>query len=94
MLPAASVQTQLNYFLQVGSNKGDTISFNLVNLQFSVAAKAAGIAEDKFGAQAGATAFVKGDSIQVNFSTAGTAADIIGYMDQMIAYVDMVSVLI
>ena len=74
--------------LQVGSNKGDTISFNLVNLQFSVAAKAAGIAEDKFGAQAGATAFVKGDSIQVNFSTAGTAADIIGYMDQMIAYVD------
>ena len=74
--------------LQVGSNKGDTISFNLVNLQFSVAAKAAGIAEDKFGAQAGATAFVKGDTIQVNFSTAGTAADIIGYMDQMIAYVD------
>ena len=74
--------------LQVGSNKGDTISFNLVNLQFSVAAKAAGITEDKFGAQAGATAFVKGDNIQVNFSTAGTAADIIGYMDQMIAYVD------
>ncbi len=74
--------------LQVGSNKGDTISFDLVNLQFSAAAKAAGITDDKFGAQAGGEAFVKGDTIKVNFTTAGIAADIIGYMDQMIGYVD------
>ena len=85
---AGAAGSTQNITLQVGSNKGDTISFNLVNLQFSVAAKAAGINENKFGAQAGATAFVKGDNIQVNFSTAGMASEIIDYMDQMIAYVD------
>ena len=77
--------------LQVGSNKGDTISFNLVDLQFSAAAVKAGVAADKFNDAAAADkAFVKGagNSITVNFSSAGMAADIIGYMDQMIAYVD------
>ena len=77
--------------LQVGSNKGDTISFGLVNLQFSAAAVKAGIVADKIkDAAADTVAFVKGagNSITVNFSTTGMAADIIGYMDQMIAYVD------
>ena len=77
--------------LQVGSNKGDTISFNLVNLQFSVAADKAGVDKNKFNNAAGNDkAFVTGtgNSITVNFSTAGMAADIIGYMDQMIGYVD------
>ena len=77
--------------LQVGSNKGDTISFALVNLQFSVAAKAATVPDAKINAQAADTVAFKtaGDkSITVNFSSAGMAAEIIGYMDQMIGYVD------
>ena len=77
--------------LQVGSNKGDTISFGLVNLQFSVAAKAATVPDAKINAQAADTVAFKtaGDkSITVNFSSAGMAAEIIGYMDQMIGYVD------
>ena len=77
--------------LQVGSNKGDTISFALVNLQFSEAGKAAGIHTDKIKAQGGDTVAFKtaGDkSITVNFSTAGMASEIIGFMDQMISYVD------
>ena len=80
-----------NITLQVGSNKGDTISFKLVNLQFSTAAETAGVPKDKFNnAAADTKAFVTAadKSITVNFSTAGMAADIIGYMDQMIAYVD------
>ena len=78
--------------LQVGSNKGDTISFALVNLQFSAAAVKAGIADGNFLAAGGAgdKAFIKGnnDAITINFTTAGTASDIIGFMDQMIGYVD------
>ena len=80
-----------NITLQVGSNKGDTISFKLVNMQFSAAAEKAGVPKDKFNNAAGADkAFVTGagNTITVNFSTAGIAADIIGYMDQMIGYVD------
>ena len=47
--------------LQVGSNKGDTIGFNLVDLQFSAAAIKAGIAQDQFvDAAAADKAFVKG----------------------------------
>ena len=77
--------------LQVGSNKGDTISFGLVDLQFSAAGKAAGINVDKIKDAAADTVAFKtaGDnSITVNFSSAGMAAEIIGYMDQMIGYVD------
>ena len=78
-----------NITLQVGSNKGDVISFALVNLQFSVAGKAAGIAEAQFKDTAGAEAFVvKDKTVSVNFTTAATIENIIGYMDQMIAYVD------
>ena len=76
--------------LQVGSNKGDTIAFNLVNLQFSAAAKAAGIADTEFVANANDKSFVKGTggAITVNFSTAASVNNIIGFMDQMIGYVD------
>ena len=78
--------------LQVGSNKGDTISFSLENLQFSVAAKAAGIDENQFSDTAKADkAFVKaanGDTMTVNFTGADMAASIIEYMDKMIGYVD------
>ena len=73
----------------IGSNKGDTISFDLVNLQFSVAGEAAGVKKDEFKDQAGTAAFlVKADTVSVNFSTLGAVQNIIGYMDQMIGYVD------
>ena len=75
--------------LQVGSNKGDTISFNLENLIFSKIGVDGGIAADKFND--GTTAFAKETAagvVAVNFSVAGAPQDIIGYMDQMIAYVD------
>ena len=75
--------------LQVGSNKGDTISFNLVNLQFSVAAKEAGIDAGEFVTNANDKSFVKvNGGINVNFSTAKSVENIIGFMDQMISYVD------
>ena len=76
--------------LQVGSNKGDTISFNLENFQFSAAAKAAGIAEDQFAAQQNDKSFVKGTggAIAINFSDTASVNNIIGFMDQMIGYVD------
>ena len=78
--------------LQVGSNKGDTISFNLVNLQFSAIGTGAKIDAANFvaGGGAGDKAFIKGnnDAITINFTAAGTASEIIGFMDQMIGYVD------
>ena len=76
--------------LQVGSNKGDTISFNLVNLQFSVAASKAGVNKDVVKNTGGDDVAFKAvdGTITVNFSTSARVADIIGYMDQMISYVD------
>ncbi len=78
--------------LQVGSNKGDTISFNLVNLQFSAIGKEVGIDAQFDAQQKDDKAFVKdgtnGNFIQVNFSTVGMAANIIDHMDKMISYVD------
>ena len=76
--------------LQVGSNKGDTISFNLENLLFSKIGTEAGINADKFGDNT--KAFTKENNnngiVTVNFSVADAPADIIGFMDQMISYVD------
>ena len=76
--------------LQVGSNKGDTIAFNLVNLQFSVAASKAGVPKDTVANAAGDDkAFVSdGTTVTVNFSTVGMAANVIEYMDKMVGYVD------
>ncbi|WP_027938934.1 flagellin [Anaerobiospirillum succiniciproducens] len=88
--PGQGVGDPQSITLQVGSNKGDTIAFNLVNLQFSAAAKGAGIAEAEFVANANDKSFVKGTggAITVNFSTAASVNNIIGFMDQMIGYVD------
>ena len=75
--------------LQVGSNKGDTISFNLENLIFSKIGVDGGIDAAKFNDNT--TAFAKETAagvVAVNFSVAGAPQDIIGFMDQMIAYVD------
>ena len=76
--------------LQVGSNKGDTISFNLENFQFSAIGKGGTVKDDEFAAQAGTAAFVVKNTgeVSVNFSTAAAVENIIGYMDQMIGYVD------
>ena len=75
--------------LQVGSNKGDTISFDLVNLQFSAIGKGGTVNDAQFKDTAGTAAFVvKDDVVSVNFSTLGAVQNIIGYMDQMIGYVD------
>ena len=76
--------------LQVGSNKGDTISFNLENLVFSKIGTGAGIAADKFDGNT--KAFTKENNnngiVTVNFSVAGAPEEIIEYMDKMIGYVD------
>ena len=88
---AAAGATQ-SITLQVGSNKGDTISFNLVNLQFSKIADGGQVGgADKFGNDAAAgKAFVKfTDGVtKVQFTVAGAASDIIDIMDKMIGYVD------
>ena len=79
--------------LQVGSNKGDTITFQLGNMMFSKvgeAAKIHGANNIDTVIKDATTAFGKatGDAITVNFSVAGAAENIIGFMDQMIGYVD------
>ena len=88
--PGGNAGADQNITLQVGSNKGDTITFALVNLQFSASGKAAGIADAQFQNNAlGTAAFlVKNSEVTVNFSTIGAVSNIINYMDQMISYVD------
>ena len=89
--PGAGAGADQSINLQVGSNKGDTISFKLVNFQFSAAAEKAGVAKAQFdNAAADNKAFVTNadKSIKVNFSSAAMVSEIIGFMDQMIGYVD------
>ena len=75
--------------LQVGSNKGDTISFNLENLQFSAAAVAAKVtATDIKDAIGTAAIYIKNGDLQINLTHAAGISNIITYMDQMIGYVD------
>ncbi len=80
--------------LQVGSNKGDTISFNLENLIFSKIAESGKIAgANNIGDVIGdaTKTFTKdntGDTMKVNFSVANAPENIIDYMDKMIGYVD------
>ena len=77
--------------LQVGSNKGDTISFNLENLVFSAIGKGGGVQDTDFAAVGGKDkAFIKqaDGTVSINFTTAGTAENIINFMDGMIGYVD------
>ena len=75
--------------LQVGSNKGDTISFQLDNFVFSKIGVDGGVDQAKFGDAT--KAFTKEDAngaVKVNFSVADAPQDIITAMDQMIAQVD------
>ena len=82
--------TAASLTLQVGSNKGDTISFTIRSFQFSVIASAAGLKDNvaagatdntkQFGVNAGA--------IKVSFTSADNAQAVIQHMDKMIAIVD------
>ena len=78
--------------LQVGSNKGDTISMQIGSMVFSKIGSAAGLADTDFAdaANGGTAAFLKAanDAIKINFSAAGSADQVIGMMDKMIAQVD------
>ena len=82
--------------LQVGSNKGDTISFDLQNMIFSKLAEANKIqgtgnnaAFDKIYKDH-TTAIGKGadDAVNINFSVAGAPESLIAAMDIMIGAVD------
>ncbi len=76
--------------LQVGSNKGDTISFDVGNFMFSKIASGAKVDNNEIGNAAGAgKAFhVNGKEINVLFSIVDDAQKVISNMDLMIAYVD------
>ena len=75
--------------LQVGSNKGDTISFQMKSFMFSMIASAAGL-NDKMAAAAAANKsfIIAQGNITVSFTSSTDTQAVIGYMDQMIAQVD------
>ena len=75
--------------LQVGSNKGDTISFQMKSFMFSMIASAAGL-NDKMTGQAAATKpfIINGGNITISFTAAADTQDVIDYMDKMISKVD------
>ena len=75
--------------LQVGSNKGDTISFQMKSFMFSMIASAAGL-KDKMAdaAAAGKSFIIAQGNITVSFTSSTDTQAVIGYMDQMIAQVD------
>ena len=82
--------TAASLTLQVGSNKGDTISFTIRSFQFSVIASAAGL---KDNVAAGATDDTKqfglnNGVMKVSFTSANNAQAVIQHMDKMIAIVD------
>ncbi|MCI6862807.1 flagellin [Anaerobiospirillum succiniciproducens] len=75
--------------LQVGSNKGDTISFEMRSFMFSMIASAAGLKEKINGTpDAGKPFGIAGAVVTVSFTSATDTQAVIGYMDQMIAQVD------
>ena len=76
--------------LQVGSNKGDIISFEVKSFMFSQIVSAAGL-NDKINN--GATSDTKqfgfvNNALKVSFTSSDNAQAIISYMDSMIAQVD------
>ena len=75
--------------LQVGSNKGDTISFQMKSFMFSMIASAAGL-KDKMAAAAAAdkSFIIANGTITVSFTSSKDTQEVIGYMDKMIAQVD------
>ena len=88
---AAKVGSVGQLTLQVGSNKGDTISFQMKSFMFSMIASAAGL-NDKMkagaAAEAGKPIAIDGGNIIVSFTSSNDSQSVIGYMDQMIQQVD------
>ena len=75
--------------LQVGANSGDTVEFNVVNMNFSAMAEAAGQdGEDGFVAAAASTATAPAVAAGVDLTDADKASSVIGIMDALIAHVD------
>ena len=72
--------------LQVGSNKGDTISFSVNNMVFSVISKRAYAAFDNKMKDNGVA--INGNGVTFKLSAASVAAYTIEMMDKMIADVD------
>ena len=87
---AAGTNSTGKLTLQVGSNKGDTISFEIKSFMFSMIASTAGL---KDNINAGATdadkqfGFANG-VMKVSFTSAENAQAVISHMDKMIAVVD------
>ena len=87
---AAGTNSTGKLTLQVGSNKGDTISFEIKSFMFSMIASTAGL---KDNVTAGATdadkqfGFANG-VMKVSFTSAENAQAVISHMDKMIAVVD------
>ena len=76
--------------LQVGSNKGDTIEFQVKSFMFSMIASAAGL---KDNVVAGATADGKefgiaNNAVTISFTSAKNAQAVIDHMDKMLSVVD------
>ena len=75
--------------LQVGSNKGDTISFEIGSFQFSKIASAAGLTANIGNATDNTKQFgVNAGAVKVSFTSADNAQAVIQHMDKMIAVVD------
>ena len=74
--------------LQVGSNKGDTISFNLGNFLFSKIGSAAGLAQGVIDGNKAAISKEANGVVAINFSVADAPGTLIDAMDKMIGYVD------
>ena len=87
---AAKVGSVGQLTLQVGSNKGDTITFKVGNFAFSMIASAAGFkAKMEGGAPTqGKPIGIQASVITVSFSDAGDNQALIEIMDGMIAQVD------
>ncbi len=90
---AADVAKAGTMTLQVGSNKGDTISFSVKSMLFSMIASAAGVdgqIDNKNTNKPGANKEfnINAGNVVVSFSTAANAQAVIEHMDKMIAAVD------
>ena len=85
--PKAGSTGQLT--LQVGSNKGDTITFQVGSFMFSMIASAAGH-NDKINADpdAGKPFGIDNGVITVSFTSADDTQSVISYMDDMLKHVD------
>ena len=75
--------------LQVGSNKGDTISFEIKSFMFSMIASSAGLKTNIDTKTADGKEFgIANNTVTISFTSAKNAQAVINHMDKMIAVVD------